>query len=233
MSLSLATDGGNLELPDVAELPDIGNSFSVKLSSSIPRPVTSRAACLARDFLSVAQNLAITGEVDGNFVVGVDGGTLMSLTAEWLDGEVVRSPFEGLGKGELVATVGVEDLAGNVATATASDFIEGDFTLDTSADLDEVFTVSVAADDVVTNLAESTDVSLLLSGIDADASSVSVEITDAGDNSVTADATYDEGGWMVADQRPEWFADGTLTVTASVTDAAGNSAAGGLCVADA
>ena len=123
----------------------------------------------------------------------------MSLTAEWLDGEVVRSPFEGLGKGELVATVGVEDLAGNVATATASDFIEGDFTLDTSADLDEVFTVSVAADDVVTNLAESTDVSLSLSGIDADASSVSVEITD-GVDTVTADASYGESGWSVADQ---------------------------------
>ena len=29
VSLTLATDGGNLELPDVAELPDIGNSFSV------------------------------------------------------------------------------------------------------------------------------------------------------------------------------------------------------------
>ena len=120
------------------------------------------------------------------------------------------------------ATVGVEDLAGNVAMATASDFIEGDFTLDTSADLEEVFTVSVAADDVVTNLAESTDVSLSLSGIDADASGVSVEITD-GVDTVTADASYSEGGWVVADHL-SGFADGTLTVTASVTDVAGNSA---------
>ena len=58
------------------------------------------------------------------------------------------------------------------------------FTLDTSADLDELFTVSVAADDVVTNAAESTNVSLSLSGIDADASSVSVAITD-GETTVT------------------------------------------------
>ena len=174
----------------------------------------------ARDFLSVAQNLAVTDSAEGAFVAGLDGGALMSLTAEWLDGDVARSPFEGLGKGELVATVGVEDLAGNVDTATASDFI-GDFTLDTSADLGDAFTVSVAADDQVTNLAESTDVSLSLAGIDGDAASVSVEITDGA--TVNADATIRRKR-MVSDQNLSSLADGTLTVSATVTDAAGNSA---------
>ena len=74
----------------------------------------------------------------------------------------------------------------------------------------------MAAGDVVTNLTESTDVSLSLSGIDADASSVSVEITD-GVDTVTADASYGESGWSVADQDLSGLADGTLTVTASVT----------------
>ena len=152
----------------------------------------------------------------------------MSLSAEWLDGDAARSPFEGLGKGELVATVGVEDLAGNIATATASDFIEPDVRLDTSADLDTAFTVSVATDDLVTNLSESTNVSLSLSGIDSDAASVSVEITD-GTNTVTADADYDEdaGAWMVAEQNLSSLDDGTLTVSATVTDAAGNGADAG------
>ena len=87
--------------------------------------------------------------------------------------------------------------AGNSAPA-----VSASLTLDTSADLGDAFTVSVAADDQVTNLAESTDVSLSLSGIDSDAASVSVEISDAGDNSVTANATYDDstGNWMVSDQ---------------------------------
>ena len=67
--------------------------------------------------------------------------------------------------------------------------------------------------------------SLLLSGIDSDAASVSVEISDGGDNSVSADATYDEStGWTVADLDLTGLADGTLTVSASVTDVAGNDA---------
>ena len=111
----------------------------------------------------------------------------------------------------------VTDAAGNTATAGDS------FTLDTSADLGDAFTVSVAADDQVTNLAESTDVSLSLSGIDSDAASVSVEISD-GTNTVNADATNDGSGWVVADQDLSGLADGALTVSATVTDQAGNSA---------
>ena len=216
VTLSLATDGGNVDLAGIED------GFSVSLSLD-PETGNMVGGVSARDFLSVAQNLAVTDSAEGAFVAGLDGGALMSLTAEWLDGDVARSPFEGLGKGELVATVGVEDLAGNVDTATASDFIEGDFTLDTSADLGDAFTVSVAADDQVTNLAESTDVSLSLSGIDSDAASVSVEITD-GANTVNADATNDGSGWVVADQDLSGLADGALTVSATVTDQAGNSA---------
>ena len=58
VSLSLATDGGNLELPDVAELPDIGNSFSVALELD-PETGNLEGGVSARDFLSVAQNLAM------------------------------------------------------------------------------------------------------------------------------------------------------------------------------
>ena len=72
-------------------------------------------------------------------------------------------------------------------------------------------------------LAESTDVSLSLAGIDGDAASVSVEISD-GTNTVNADATNDGSGWVVADQDLSGLADGALTVSATVTDAAGNSA---------
>ena len=65
--------------------------------------------------------------------------------------------------------------------------------------------------------------SLSLSGIDADAVSVSVEITD-GTNSVSTNATNDGSGWVVADQNLSTLDDGTLTVSATVTDQAGNSA---------
>ena len=83
--------------------------------------------------------------------------------------------------------------------------------------------MSVAADDQVTNAAESTNVSLSFAGIDADAATVSVEISD-GANTVNADATNDGGGWVLVDQDLSSLADGALTVSATVTDQAGNSA---------
>ena len=131
---------------------------------------------------------------------------------------VADQDLSGLNDGALTVSATVTDAAGNSAPA-----VSASLTLDTSADLGDAFTVSVAADDQVTNLAESTDVSLSLSGIDSDAASVSVEITD-GANTVNADATNDGSGWVVADQDLSSLADGALTVSATVTDAAGNSA---------
>jgi len=118
------------------------------------------------------------------------GQQLTGVNATHVSGNVWEADVSGLEDGTLAIQAVVTDAAGNSASTGAS------FTLDTSADLDEAFAVSVSTDDVVTNLAESTDVSLTLSGIDADASSVSVEITD-GTNTVNADATNDgAAGWL-------------------------------------
>ena len=142
----------------------------------------------------------------------------LGVVATHVSGNTWEADVSGLDDGLLAVSATVTDDAGNDAS------VVGSFRLDTSADVDTNFAVSVAADDLVTNLAESTDVSLSLSGIDSDAASVSVEISDAGDNSVSADATYDESGWTVADLDLTGLADGTLTVSAAVTDAAGNAA---------
>ena len=129
--------------------------------------------------------------------------------------------------GVLTVQATVTDASGNTATAGDS------FTLDTSADLDTAFTVSVAADDLVTNAAESTDVSLSLSGIDSDAASVSVEITD-GTNKVTADADYDElTGWTVTDQSLSSLDDGTLDGQCDGHRRGGQHRRRGLCIARA
>ena len=117
---------------------------------------------------------------------------------------VADQDLSALADGTLTVSATVTDAAGNSADA-----VSDTLTLDTSADLDELFTVSVAADDAVTNAAESTNVTLSLSGIDADASSVSVAITD-GETTVTADASYGESGWVVADQDLSGLADGVL-----------------------
>ena len=132
---------------------------------------------------------------------------------------VADQDLSGLTDGTVTVSAMVEDAAGNSAAA-----VTDTLTLDTTADADNNFAVTVAASDEVTNLAESTNVSLSLSGIDADASSVSVEITD-GVTIVTAAASYDVAtGWTVADQDLSGLTDGTVTVSAMVEDAAGNFA---------
>ena len=60
-----------------------------------------------------------------------------------------------------------------------------------------------------------------LTGIDEDAAML-VQITD-GTNTVRVDATNDGSGWVVADLDPSSFADGAPTVSAMVTDQAGNT----------
>ena len=112
---------------------------------------------------------------------------LTGVTATHVGGNVWEADVSALDDGTLAVQAAVTDAAGNTATAGDS------FTLDTSADLGDAFTVSVAADDQVTNLAESTDVSLSLSGIDSDAASVSVEISDG-----------DEHSHCGRDQRRNW-----------------------------
>ena len=109
---------------------------------------------------------AVAGN-NGDWTVDVSGGALID--------------------GNVSVAVDMTDDAGNTASAATG------FDLDTTADADTNFAVTVAASDEVTNLAESTDVTLSLSGIDADASTVAVAITD-GVNTVTADASYGESG---------------------------------------
>ncbi|MFL7031830.1 hypothetical protein, partial [Vibrio cyclitrophicus] len=80
----------------------------------------------------------------------------------------------------------VTDDAGN--TKEATDTLD----LNTTADADGNFTVTVASSDEITNAEEADDVSVTLGGVDADAVSVKVTFSD-GTNSVVVDATETGG----------------------------------------
>ena len=165
--------------------------------SGVDADASSVAVTLTDSDGTAATATAVAGN-NGDWTVDVSAGALID--------------------GNVSVAVDMTDDAGNTASAATG------FDLDTTADVDTNFTVSVAADYLVTNAAESNDVSLLLSGIDEDAASVSVVVTDGSSNTVTADATNDGSGWVVADQNLSALDDGTLTVSATVTDQAGNSA---------
>ncbi len=112
------------------------------------------------------------------------------------------------------------DVAGNTVTSGTSATV----TVDTTADADSNLKVAVAADDSVVNADEAEDVSVSITGVDSDVESVEITFTDKNGESVTVDATQNEdGSWSVPDADISDLADGNVTVSATVTDAAGNT----------
>ncbi len=95
-------------------------------------------------------------------------------------------------------------------------------TLDTSADSDNNLSVTV---DSVINNGEKTEVSSTLSGVDSDAKTVVVTYTDKDGKEVLANTTYDaiNKQWKVEKANLSSLADGEISVSAKVTDTAGNS----------
>ncbi len=75
------------------------------------------------------------------------------------------------------------------------------------------------------NNGEKTEVSSTLSGVDSDAKTVVVTYTDKNDKEVLANTTYDaiNKQWKVEKANLSSLADGEISVSAKVTDTAGNS----------
>ena len=113
----------------------------------------------------------------------------------------------------------VTDGEGNTAEVT------GNVTLDTSADADNDFSINVQASDDVTDASEATNVNVNLSGVDADAASVVVTFTDTDSpaNTVTSVASLVNGEWVLGDTDISGLTNGVITVSAVVTDDAGNT----------
>ncbi len=108
------------------------------------------------------------------------------------------------------------DTAGNSKTVATK------LTLDTSADSDNNLSVTV---DTVINNGEKTEVISTLSGVDSDAKTVVVTYTDKRWQRSPANTTYDaiNKQWKVEKANLSSLADGEISVSAKVTDTAGNS----------
>ena len=126
-----------------------------------------------------------------------------------------------LSEGANALTVKVTDTAGNTSV---SDSLA--VTLDTTVDAESDFAVSVYFIHRVSNAGEAAHVRLTLKGVDEDAVSVVVTFSDSDSNTddVVVNATKDDAGnWVVADSDIRSLTDGEITVTATLTDAAGNT----------
>ncbi|MEH6395975.1 T1SS-143 repeat domain-containing protein [Pseudoalteromonas sp.] len=121
----------------------------------------------------------------------------------------------GLADGQISATVSVNDVAENPATDNVT------FTKDTVATI----TVNVLDSDQVINNAEqsSVDLSGTVSGIE-EGQTVTITVTDSQNRSLEFTTTVVNGAWTLNNLDLTVFAQGELTVDASSTDVAGNTA---------
>ncbi|WP_036181731.1 VCBS domain-containing protein [Marinomonas sp. MED121] len=148
------------------------------------------------------EDYTTTVDGNGNWTVDVAGSDLVAVT-------------------EFNVIVSSSDAAGNTVNSIGT----SSHTIDTSADADNNFSVTVAATDEETDESEVSDVSVSLAGVDEDAVSVQVTFTDSDDpaNTVTVTATQNGSSWIVADTDLSGLSDGNISVTATVTDSAGNT----------
>ena len=94
--------------------------------------------------------------------------------------------------------------------------------IDTNADSDNNFSLNVLSSDDLTNANEANDISVSLSGVDSDAFSINIEFTD-GINSISKAAVLIGGVWTVTDTDISSLNNGSITVTANLTDNVGNT----------
>ena len=167
-----------------------------------------------------------TAEAGSQIVVSITG------TGELNGGSPVTADANGawsydytgtsLADGNYSFTAVATDSASNASSATSPAYV---VKVDTDADTDSNFAVAFATADDTTNASEVSHVSMTLSGVDSDAASVSVSIDDAAVGSpIVRSASKVGSDWVVPDVDISTLSDGTVTVTATVTDDAGNTA---------
>ncbi|MEZ8737920.1 Ig-like domain-containing protein [Vibrio sp. 10N.239.312.D08] len=185
------------------------------------------------DFDGFGDEYYNSAEVSNGTLVGtvtnVEDGQEVSITITDVDGKsesytaivsggewtLVSQDYSGFAEGTLTVEASVTDVAGN--TATSSDTIVKDTLADISVDFD-------GFGDEYYNSAEMSNGALVgtVTNVE-DGQEVSITITDVDGKSENYTATVTGGEWTLTGQDYSAFAEGTLTVEASVTDIAGNT----------
>jgi hypothetical protein len=174
---------------------------------------------------TVAEDSALSFQFDSNVFADLDGDTLTYTTSTlpaWLSFDASTRTFSG--------TPANGDVGNVEVTVTADDGNGGTVSDTFTITVTEVPTIAIAAmlaGDNVVNADE--DNALVVSGTTTGAengATVTVTLTD-GVNTVTKTATVSNNAWALSGGQladiSTWN-DGTITVTANVTNAAGNSA---------
>ena len=216
---------------------DAGNSFSASSSEVYQVDIFADVDVFVEDNNNSDSDNVVNFDEQGNMLIGgffEVGGSVNSITITDSQGNelviasnqvyIDQDYFEvtvdvsSLVDGTLSVVVNASDAAGNTEDSATETIVK-----DTSADVDSNFSVTVDAGDEVLNDSESSDVSVTLDGVDSVASSFVVTFNYSNDTSVTTTATHSGTLWMVADTDLSRLADGAISVSAVVTDDAGNT----------
>jgi hypothetical protein len=175
----------------------------------------------------IAENQIVRIEIvskdDSNNVIFADTTTVTNVNDETDKGSwsytLVPSNITTLLDGDYIVNVIVDDDGAGNSTEVATPL-----NIDTSADVDNNFTVNAVEAYQITNNTEKTDVAVGFTGVDADTVSIAVTFTDSTGKSVEAEAKKaDNGTWSVADVNLSTLKDGNISISALTTDDAGNT----------
>ena len=220
----LGADGTYTLSADVSDAAgNAADQFSGSVLIDTTKPVINSVVLSADDVINSSDNLsAVAVSVSTS---GVEDGQKVSLSVGGVktDVAIANNGFDGtvdlseLADGtEIIVSGNVSDIAGNAAEA----FIKDSFVLkDTEAP--SIDSVSVSTDDVINaaEIASSVTVSGAITGVEA-GREVSLAI-----GGVSAAASVDDSGNFTVDVDLSGLStDGTYTLSADVSDAAGNAA---------
>ncbi|MEZ9030601.1 Ig-like domain-containing protein [Vibrio sp. 10N.247.311.00] len=218
------------ELTVVASTTDVaGNTIS-----STDTIIKDTLVNIGVDFSASDDEFYNQAEVSNGALVGtvanVEDGQTISITITDVSGKSVDystvvsggtwtltgQDYSGFAEGELTVEASVTDVAGN--TATSSDTIVKDTLVSIGVDFS-------ASDDEYYNSAEVSNGALVGTVLNVeDGQTIFITITDSAGTSVDYSTVVSGGTWTLTGQDYSAFAEGTLTVEASVTDVAGNTA---------
>jgi len=211
--------GANIDLDTTADLPNQPDG-NLGLTIASANLVTNNAEKGAVAFTVAGIDGDVAGVDATVSFTGVSKTTGQSSTVTVLSsaGSVNLS---SLMDGSISTSISVVDDAGNQKTVAGANI-----DLDTSADLGSVASLTIASSDKLANKVEKADITLNLANIDQDAYTVTVRATDAASHFVDATATRITGTdtWSVADMALSGLNDGVVTITATITDDADNTA---------
>lgn len=212
----------------IAEVSDIAGNLATA-ATSMPVDTTAEISIDFLDNDGVINSIEITNVYFHGSVANVEDGqtVIINLTDDlgntrtittsvinglWALPSQDLSPFD---QNSLVATATVTDIAGNAASSSLP------LPIDTLASI----SVEIIDNDGVINAAEMTQVVIqgTVTNVE-DGQTVTVLLFDNQGNTLTLTAIVSNGEWQLAAQDLSSFDDGSLFVTAQVSDLAGNPA---------